>query len=87
MMNPVWLRSFCTLVDVGHFTRTAERLHMTQSGVSQHVRKLEDQVGQDLLIREGKQFILTDAGERLYREARVIIQSLSNLEQRVRDDP
>ena len=87
MINPVWLRSFCTLVDVGHFTRTAERLHMTQSGVSQHVRKLEDQVGQDLLIREGKQFILTDAGERLYREARVIIQSLFNLEQRVRDDP
>ncbi|MCT7656332.1 LysR family transcriptional regulator [Oceanimonas sp. NS1] len=23
---------FCTLVEVGHFTRTAERLHMTQSG-------------------------------------------------------
>lgn len=87
MINPVWLRSFCTLVEVGHFTRTAERLHMTQSGVSQHVRKLEDQLRQDLLIREGKQFRLTDAGDRLYCEARLIIQSLSNLEQRVRDDP
>lgn len=87
MINPVWLRSFCTLVEVGHFTRTAERLHMTQSGVSQHVRKLEDQLRQDLLIKEGKQFRLTDAGDRLYCEARLIIQSLSNLEQRVRDDP
>ncbi|WP_286220542.1 LysR family transcriptional regulator [Marinobacter apostichopi] len=87
MMNPVWLRSFCTLVEVGHFTRTAERLHMTQSGVSQHVRKLEEQLELSLLVRQGKQFTLTDAGERLYREANVIVESLSDLERRVGADP
>lgn len=87
MINAIWLRSFCTLVEVGHFTRTAERLHMTQSGVSQHIRKLEDQFGTALLIREGKQFSLTDAGERLYAEGRSIIQVLSNLEQRITEDP
>jgi len=87
MINPVWLRSFCTLVEVGHFTRTAERLHMTQSGVSQHVRKLEALLGKPLLVRQGKQFALTDAGERLYRDAREIIVSLANLEHAVRDDP
>lgn len=86
MINPVWLRSFCTLVEVRHFTRTAERLYMTQSGVSQHVRKLEERLGRHLLIRQGKQFTLTDAGEHLYREAREIILSLSNLEQRVGED-
>ena len=87
MINPIWLRSFCTLVEVGHFTRTAERLHMTQSGVSQHVRKLEDQLACPLLIRQGKQFTLTEAGERLYREARQILRSLANLEQLVGEDP
>lgn len=87
MINTNWLRSFCTLVEVGHFTRTAERLHMTQSGVSQHVRKLEEGLGVPLLDRQGKQFTLTDAGERLYREARDIILALSNLEQRVAEDP
>ncbi len=87
MINPVWLRSFCTLVEVGHFTRTAERLHMTQSGVSQHVRKLEEQLELSLLMRQGKQFTLTDAGERLYREANVIVESLSDLERRVGADP
>lgn len=87
MINTTWLRSFCTLVEVGHFTRTAGRLHMTQSGVSQHVRKLEDQLGRELLVRQGKQFTLTDAGERLYEEARGIIEALSNLEQRVGEDP
>ncbi|WMC12385.1 LysR family transcriptional regulator [Oceanimonas pelagia] len=88
MVSPVWLRSFCTLVEVGHFTRTAERLHMTQSGVSQHVRKLEEHLGVALLVRQGKGFTLTDAGERLFAEARDILQSLSGLEQRVgQDDP
>lgn len=87
MIGPVWLRSFCTLVEVGHFTRTAERLNMTQSGVSQHVRKLEDHLGQPLLIRQGKQFTLTDAGARLYEEGLHIIRSLSDLEKRVGEDP
>lgn len=87
MINIMWLRTFCTLVEVGHFTRTAERLHMTQSGVSQHIRKLESQLDVDLLIRQGKQFSLTDAGEELYREADDILQRLANLEQRIGEDP
>lgn len=87
MINVTWLRTFCTLVEVGHFTRTAERLHMTQSGVSQHVRKLESQLKTPLLVREGKRFFLTDAGERLYRDGRRVIQELTILEQRVGEDP
>lgn len=87
MINITWLRSFCTLVEVGHFTRTAERLHMTQSGVSQHVRKLEEQLGAELLVRQGKQFSLSDAGERLYADAQGILLALSNLEQTVGEDP
>ncbi|MAA71589.1 MAG: LysR family transcriptional regulator [Bermanella sp.] len=87
MINPVWLRTFCTLVEVGHFTRTAQQLHMTQSGVSQHIHKLEEQLEQLLLARDGKQFTLTQAGERLYEQGRSILMSLSNLEQRVAFDP
>lgn len=87
MINVTWLRTFCTLAEVGHFTRTAERLYMTQSGVSQHIRKLEEQLDTDLLIRQGKQFSLTNAGEQLYREAGEILQRLSNLEQRIGEDP
>ncbi len=86
MINAAWLRTFCTLADVGHFTRTAERLHMTQSGVSQHVRKLEEQLGVELLVREGKKFRLSDAGEKLRSDAQGILQALSDLEERVRAD-
>ena len=39
---------------------------MTQPGVSQHLRKLEQQVGQGLISREGKSFTLTPAGETVF---------------------
>jgi DNA-binding transcriptional LysR family regulator len=60
---------------------------MTQSGVSQHIRKLEEYLDQQLLIREGKGFTLTTAGDRLYHEGQQLLLSLSNLEQQVGLDP
>jgi len=87
MINPVWLRSFCTLVEIAHFTRTAQKLNMTQSGVSQHIHKLEAHLGQPLLIRQGKGFTLTPTGERLYQEGRKVVVSLSELEKRISLDP
>ncbi len=66
MLNATWLDTFTTLCETGHFTRTAERLNMTQPGVSQHLRKLENQVGQPLIARDGKRFTLTPAGEAVF---------------------
>lgn len=63
MLNATWLETFTTLCDVGHFTRTAELLGMTQPGVSQHLRKLEAQVGKSLISQDGKSFTVTPAGE------------------------
>ena len=87
MINTKWLDSFCKLVEVGHFTRTAEILHMTQSGLSQQVRKLEEQLGTDLLVRKGKHFLLSDAGEQLYKDGQEILLALSSMAQRVSEDP
>ncbi|WP_386683456.1 LysR family transcriptional regulator [Loktanella sp. R86503] len=66
MLNATWLETFTTLCETGHFTRTAMRLNMTQPGVSQHLRKLEDQIGQSLMTRQGKSFNLTPAGEAVF---------------------
>ena len=88
MLNAQWLETFTTLMETGHFTRTAERLRMTQPGVSQHLRKLEDQVGQPLISRQGKSFSPTPAGEAVFamgRARRVEEQSL--FEAVLRDDP
>lgn len=87
MINTLWLRTFCTLVDIGHFTHTAERLHMTQSGVSQHIAKLEQQLNTELLIRRGKKFSLSSSGEKLYQESQDILLALSKLALTIGEDP
>lgn len=63
MLNGTWIETFTVLAEEGHFTRAAERLNMTQPGVSQHLRKLERQLGQKLIAQDGKSFSLTPAGE------------------------
>jgi DNA-binding transcriptional LysR family regulator len=64
MLNPQWLRTFYTLVELGNFTRTAERLDLTQAAISQHVQRLEERLGL-LLIRRPRQIELTPAGHAL----------------------
>ena len=67
MLNATWLNTFTKLCETGHFTRAARRLNMTQPGVSQHLRKLENQVGHKLVTQQGKSFTLTPAGEAVFQ--------------------
>ena len=59
------LRSFVSVVDAGGFTRAGERVHRTQSTVSQQIRRLEKGFGRPLLHRDGKRISPTEEGERL----------------------
>ena len=86
MINPIRLNTFCTLVEVNHFTQTADRLHMTQSGVSQHIKKLEQHVNCALLERHGKQFSLTVHGQNLYQQGSLLLKEWQFLEQQLKDD-
>lgn len=86
MINQNWLQTFCTLAQVGHFTKTAEKLFMTQSGVSQHIKKLEQQLGTTLLIRDGKSFTLSDAGNKLFLKGQELLKSAEELEQLITQD-
>lgn len=86
MINQVWLKTFCTLVEVGHFTQTADKLFMTQSGVSQHIKKLEQQLDVALLVRDGKSFLLTNSGEQLFQKGKELLKSSEELESLVRHD-
>lgn len=68
------LRSFVAVADCGGFQRAAERLHLSQGGVSQHVRRLEAAVGRPLVERHGRGSRFTPDGERLLDRARQILQ-------------
>jgi DNA-binding transcriptional LysR family regulator len=67
------LRSFVCVVEAGGFTRAAERVHRTQSTVSQQIKRLEDDLGRPLLNRSGKQVVPTEDGERLLSYARRLL--------------
>jgi DNA-binding transcriptional LysR family regulator len=73
MLDLDLLRSFVSVVDAGGFTRAGERVHRTQSTVSQQIRRLEDTFGCPLLHRNGKQATPTEEGERLLSYARRIL--------------
>ncbi|KJY81878.1 LysR family transcriptional regulator [Vibrio galatheae] len=79
MINPAWLKTFVTLVDTGHFTKTAEKLFMTQPGVSQHIKKLEQACGYSLIERYNKSFEVTEAGHSVYQYALHIEKQESDL--------
>ncbi len=70
MINPIWLDTFITLVETGNFTRTAEQRFMTQPGVSQHLKKLEEVCQCELVVRLGKGIQLTEQGQRVYHYAK-----------------
>jgi DNA-binding transcriptional LysR family regulator len=61
------------VVEAGGFTRAGERVHRTQSTVSQQIKRLEEDVGQVLLHRDGKDVRPTEAGERLLSYARRLL--------------
>ncbi len=60
------LRVFEAVVRIGGFRRAAEDLGMTQSAVSQHIRRLEEWLGRSLLIRGARQSIPTTDGLKLH---------------------
>jgi DNA-binding transcriptional LysR family regulator len=73
MLDLELLRSFVSVVEAGGFTRAGERVHRTQSTVSQQIKRLEDDIGQPLLIRKGKDVTPTEAGEKLLSYARRLL--------------
>ena len=62
------LRVFLTLADELHFGRTAERLRLTPSRVSQSLRGLEHKLGAQLVHRTSRRVRLTPFGERFMRD-------------------
>ncbi len=67
------LRTFVTVVDEAGFIRAAERLHKTQSTVSQQIRRMEQELGVDLFRSEGRKRVLTPSGETMLGYARQLL--------------
>jgi DNA-binding transcriptional LysR family regulator len=72
------LRSVVAVADCGGFHRAAAALHVTQSAVSQHLRKIEAVVGAPVVERSGRGVVFTELGQRVVRHARTILAAHDN---------
>ena len=68
------LRYFVAVAEHGGISHAAERLNIAQPAVSRQIRDLELELGFDLLLREGRRVVLTDAGRTFAERARAILQ-------------
>jgi DNA-binding transcriptional LysR family regulator len=79
------LRYFVAVADTRHFGRAAEQLQMAQPPLSQAIRRLEADLGVELLVRTTRRVHLTPAGETFYDDAIRVLSQLSESTRRVRE--
>jgi DNA-binding transcriptional LysR family regulator len=74
MLDIDQLKTLIAIADTGSFTRAAEIVFKTQSAVSMQMKRLEEQVGRPVFVKEGRGTRLTEDGERLLDYARKIVR-------------
>ena len=74
MFDATLLRSFQAVAQEASFTKAADRLNLTQSAVSAHIRRLEEQAAKTLFARTTRSVALTSDGELLLGYARAILR-------------
>jgi DNA-binding transcriptional LysR family regulator len=73
------LRSFAAVAELGHLTRAAERLHVSQPAVSAQIKALEEELDVALFDRNAAGMALTAAGRALLADARRVIAAAHSL--------
>jgi len=79
------LEYFVAVAEEASFTRAAERVHVAQPGVSAQIRRLERELGHDLLDRSGRTVTLTDVGAAVLPLARAALQSVESARRTVEE--
>ncbi len=75
------LKVFEAAATLRSFSKAAEQMHLSQPGVSMHIKELEANIGLPLFERLGKKLFVTEAGEELLARAREIIRALKDAEE------
>src|ERR1700722_5994391 len=74
------LRVFEAAASNRSFSKAAETLHLTQPGVSMHIKELETSAGLPLFERIGRKLYVTEAGQELLARTREILRALKDAE-------
>ena len=79
MLDAHQLNIFLVAAETLNFTQAAERLHMSQPSVSQHIRALEKHFDEVLFIRQGRSLILSDGGRVLIPLAQQFVKQSTRI--------
>lgn len=79
------LEVFCKVVELKSFTKAAEAALLSQPSVSEHIRVLEDTLGEKLIDRLGREVAPTQAGQILFQYARQIIRLRDEAQQAIQE--
>ena len=75
-MEFVQLRSFVAVAELLHFSKAAERVHLSQPALSLQIRSLEKELGLTLFDRSRQKTSLTIAGRVYYEEVREVLAQM-----------
>ena len=81
--NLEYYKTFFYVANLGSFSAAAKKLNLTQSAVSQSIKKLEDELDCQLFIRYPRKSVLTPMGEELYPRVRDAFTQLQKGEQNI----
>ncbi len=84
MLERIHLATLLEVEKQGSLTAAAEVLNLTQSALSHSMKRLEQQLGTDLWLREGRHLRLTQSGQYLHTVAQRLIPQLNLAEERLR---
>src|SRR2546422_1247800 len=84
-MDIAALKTFLAVADERSFSRAAAKVHRTQPAVSQAVRRLEDDLGEQLFDRSSKSGTLTDAGRVLHNYGQRLVRLAEETESAMRE--
>ena len=73
------LRTFCVAARYESFRTASEELFITASAVSHQIKNLEEELGEQLFDRTGRDMSLTETGKLLYEEASPLIEQLNTV--------
>lgn len=80
------LRYFIAVAENGSISKAAEQLYVTQPNLSRQIQKLEEEVGQKLLVRGNKKTELTETGRLLYKRATEIAELVDRTQSELKSD-
>lgn len=81
----VAMRQFVTVVETGSFSAAAKRLNMGQPAVSKAIANLEEHLGVRLLARTTRAQTMTEAGQRFFERARIVLDEADEAEAAARE--